>query len=224
MALKAALVVPAATVTRAGTVSRGWLLASDTVAPVLGATALSVTVQTELPGLVTMVEVQLRLLSAGAAETLAVMPPDTAVTGSSAPLSDAPIASVTAMGVLDAPAASVALTVANAPARIADAFTPVATHVYRPATPAHFSDLFEAVSAAPAVAEIFVMFCAGYDRVHSTAAVSAAGAFSDNERETTPPAVPDAEDSANWLDCPQAGPLAMHASQTPNTPQRISKD
>ena len=64
MAVKPLVVAPAVTVTLAGTVTLALLLDSPTLAPPVGAAALSVTVQLEVPGETTLDGLQLTLLTA----------------------------------------------------------------------------------------------------------------------------------------------------------------
>ena len=63
MAVKVPVVAPAATVTLPGTVTLELLLDRPTLAPPVGAAALSVTVQLEVPGETTLDGLQLTLLT-----------------------------------------------------------------------------------------------------------------------------------------------------------------
>ena len=66
--MKAPVVAPAETVTLAGTVTLALLLDSATLAPPVGAAALSVTVHAEVPGATTLEGLQLRLLTVSGGE------------------------------------------------------------------------------------------------------------------------------------------------------------
>jgi len=63
VAVKVPVVAPAATVTLPGTVTLELLLDKPTLAPPVGAAALSVTVQLEAPGETTLAGLQLTLLT-----------------------------------------------------------------------------------------------------------------------------------------------------------------
>jgi hypothetical protein len=67
VAVNVALEAPAATVTLPGTVTLAFPLDSETANPPVAAAPVRLTVQVALPGAVTELGLQLRLLSAGAA-------------------------------------------------------------------------------------------------------------------------------------------------------------
>jgi hypothetical protein len=74
VAVKLAVVAPAATVTAAGTVTAALLLARSTAKPPLAAAALSLTVQLSLPAPVTATWSQLKELNSGELAALPAVP------------------------------------------------------------------------------------------------------------------------------------------------------
>src|SRR5690348_5728743 len=118
VAVKAALVAPAVTVTEAGTLTAPLLLDRDTAAPPAGAACVSVTVHEDVPGALTVVglhESLLRLVG-----PLTVMLPPVPVAETLAPFGATADTFVTAiLTVPDAPPESVALTTATVPLAMA---------------------------------------------------------------------------------------------------------
>jgi hypothetical protein len=129
VAMNFAVVVPAATVTEAGTVSEVLLLDSATLDPPVGAAEFRVTVQLEeapgirLPGLHVIDE-------KGETETETVAPvPATDIT---LPVGSTPIGLAMVIAVVPAVGASVSCTVAATPEAIVFVFDPVRTQVNKP--------------------------------------------------------------------------------------------
>src|ERR1039457_1760963 len=123
VAVKVAVVDPAATATDPGTVSAAVLLDSATVPP---PAFVSVTVQLLMPPLPSVAGVQLKPAKVGGAGAVTV--PPVPLMDSACPSSVAPCALVTPMVVLATPAAIVTVTTATTPFCIREEFKPASKH------------------------------------------------------------------------------------------------
>ena len=152
VAVKLAVVAPAATVTDAGTVSAALLSETVTLEPPAGAAAERLTVQFDLAPEARAAGVHCREETETVELTL--MTPPLAETLTAAPAGDAPttlvmeIASDELLLLLE----RVAVTTATTPEAIPDAFRPLARQVRDPAPETQLSVLPALVRAAPAVA------------------------------------------------------------------------
>lgn len=157
------VVFPEAMATDAGTDSAVELEVIATVTPVVGAAALSVTVQLEdAPGPIAagLHEIELTVRGDGATGTEAEMFPPDAEIVTDAPAVDAPTVPVMPIAAEVAPEASVAFTTATTPLEMIFAFMPERMHVYPAALLAQEIDLPAAVEAVPAVTLMPEMFAA----------------------------------------------------------------
>jgi hypothetical protein len=164
VAAKVRVAAPPLTVTLAGTVNAGLLLASATVTPPAGAGEANVTVQVEVAGTVSVPGEQVRDASdgrvpAGAETVIAPALPASAIVFPSGVL---PIVFTTLTGTVpEADAESVTLRVATTPLAIAVAFMPESTQLYPAFDWAQLRLFAAAVPAAPAVADTAVTLAAG---------------------------------------------------------------
>jgi hypothetical protein len=153
VAAKATLKAPVGTLTVVGTVTFELLLARDTPNPPARAGTLNPTLQTAVPGAVTLAGAQKRLLRAGRMIDVIEMLPPTPDAGIE--LDDAPTAAtaVTASGVgaATAPGAILNVAVARMPSLITLLFAPYTMHIVLPLLFAHATILPAAVALAPAV-------------------------------------------------------------------------
>jgi hypothetical protein len=193
VAVKLALVAPAATVTDVGVVSAELLSDTLTTAPPLGAAAESVTVQVEPAPDVKLEGEHWSPETVGVALTLIVPPlPETVI---AVPSPKLPIT----LFIESAPPvpveARVAVTTATTPLLMVEAFMPLATQVMDPVAELQLSVLLADVRAGPLAALTELMPAVGYDRVNSRPAGALLPAFNERFRETEPPgaAVPEAK-------------------------------
>ena len=150
MALKVAEAAPAGTVTEAGAVSRGLLLASKIAIPPAGAAILSAAEQVEICA-------PFRLPGAHVIEERAgttTMAPVVVNESSPEPVAATPTGFEMPTDVVVALTANVSCTFATTPAAIAFAFKPASTQENTPGTEAHESVFPAAVATGPAVAPI----------------------------------------------------------------------
>jgi len=148
VALKVAVVAPAATVTEAGTVSEALLLARVTPEPPVGAVCVSVTVQVEICPPFRLPGAQVIEERAGTA----TMPPIVVNAGSTEPVAATPTGFDMPIDVVVALAVKVSWTLATTPAAIALVFRPASKQVNEPCAEEHESVFPAAVAAGPAVA------------------------------------------------------------------------
>lgn len=149
VAVKVAVVLPAATVTVAGTVNPATLLDSATVAP---PDCVTVTVQVEVPPGPRLVG-----LHANPLRVAAVTVPPTPVSVSESPEASTPNAPVTLIAVLATPDARVTATTATTPFCITLVFMPVSRQVYAPEFEAQLIVLLAAFALVLAIALIDAM-------------------------------------------------------------------
>jgi hypothetical protein len=156
--VKPPLVAPAATVTLAGTVTLVLLLDRPTLAPPVGAAALSVTVQEDVPGETTLDGLQLTLLTVSIPTTPAVPEP-----GIDEPteLTAVTLGTETVAEVSFVAAAMVSVIVARTPLFIAVSFIPKTSHAMVPTPLEQTILLLAAVAAAPGVTVRLEMSAAG---------------------------------------------------------------
>ena len=130
MAVKLAVVAPEETVTDPGTVRLVLFEESATAVPPLGAAALTVTVQVEVPGALMDVGVHVKELTVGGGgATGAVIVPPAPVSASVEPVASDPSVLLTFIVVLLTVEAIVTLTTATTPLAMVFVFIPVSTHV-----------------------------------------------------------------------------------------------
>jgi hypothetical protein len=161
VALKVAVVAPAATVTEAETGSRALLLDKATAVPPVGAGPLSVTVQFVLFDAANVVGVHAREVSVGTEVPGPVTTPPVPVTAMVLPEGEAATAFVIPMDVLMTPEAMVRFTTAMLPFEIVVAFMPDIRQVYPPELETQLRVLPALVAAGPALAEIAITLPAG---------------------------------------------------------------
>jgi len=185
VAVKVAVVEPAATATEAGTVRALLLLDSATVRPPLGAATETVTVHVDEAPEVTVAGWQL------SAETVSptAMEPPVAVMASKLPSAATAtallMASVSSVSVLELE--TVAVTTARTPLPIVLAFGPEARQVTDPVLEAQFSVLLTAVRAGPAARLIETISVGEYESVHCTPDGALVPAVRLRFRDTVPP-------------------------------------
>ncbi|HUI77444.1 MAG TPA: hypothetical protein VLY24_05995 [Bryobacteraceae bacterium] len=159
VAVKLALLLPAATVTDAGTVKLVEFELRVTVAPPVPAGLLKLTVQVEDPAELNDAGQDRELTVVAAPETVIV--PPVLETATDEPAREAPMALVRLIAAVVAPLVKVAVTTATTPLEIILALMPAATHIYAAAPPVHEMDLPAAVAAAPAITLMLATLAAG---------------------------------------------------------------
>ena len=165
-------VVPAATVTDAGTVNTAFVFVSATKPPPVGAAPLRVTVHVALAELPTVEGLHVNPVTVGKGGAPPVTVPPVPDRLRLLPAPDTAMALAIPIDVVLIPAATVRLITATVPFEILMAFTPEARQVYAPEAGIQLN-VFEAfVAAVPALAEMAVTSLAGYVRVHCKAAGS----------------------------------------------------
>jgi hypothetical protein len=142
------VVAPAATVTDAGTVSKGLLLASETTIPPTGAAEFSVVEQVEIWPPVKLPRTHVNMEREGG---IATMPPTVVNAGSAEPVGSTPTGFDTLIDVVVAFAANVSWTLATIPAAIAFVFGPDSKQLIKPGAEAQESVFPAATDAGPAV-------------------------------------------------------------------------
>ena len=167
VALKAAEVAPAATVTDAGIVRVVFVLVRVTIAPPVGAAPVSVTVQLEVPEPFRVAGRHDREATAGKAGLLVgkTAPPVTVppVAKSTMPLPAAEDAALLPIPIAVAvsPAAMVRFTTATVPFEMMPAFIAEATQVNVPVAPWQFNAFPAAVRATPEFTEMEATLAGG---------------------------------------------------------------
>lgn len=161
VAVKAALLLPAGTVTEAGTVKLVVLDPSVTVTPPDPAGPLRFTVQPDVPEEPRDPEVHETELTVTAAAGVSVMLPPLELIVSTAPAGEAPIALVTPIEAFVAPLVRVAVTTATTPFEMILVLLPETSQMYAADPPAQETDLPAEVEAAPAATLIVATLEAG---------------------------------------------------------------
>jgi hypothetical protein len=221
VAVKPAVVAPAATVTFAGTVAFALLLDSVTTWPPPGAALLSVTVQAEVPGAFTLTGEQATALGTGGAWTIVMVPPEPDAGIELPTPSDATIPlTLTGTVELAVPAEIEKVAEAIDPLGIAVVFSPKSRQVVDPLELKQdkLFDTGEAVTAGFATTVTPVTAAAAYVMVHWRLAGSAPpDATVDSVKATADPgvALPDDTDTVT-CGCALARLRARMATPTHN--------
>jgi hypothetical protein len=154
VALKAATVAAAGTVTEAGTLRFALGELRATVAPPRGAIPASATVHVELLELFNVAGRHVREATVGKTVAPPVTVPPVAKSRTAFPADEDAVLLLTPMAVVVTPAAMVRFTTATVPFEMMPAFIPEATQVYVPRVPEQFNALPGAVRAGPEFADI----------------------------------------------------------------------